>query len=190
MKSFHMKKKVYRTKRFPFFLKWIISFIGLSIFVNVLGILTLKETLNTKLDTFMNVEILLICFVIISIFTVTNRLEVSSEGVTYYEMGFRIYTPWHNIVGVTPIKHPISSLHITTVFTFRQPALLNVSIEEGKRQGLAVIEKYWLMRCLAAPPITYLWYSPLPRTLVSPFDLEQGELSMYIRQYAPSLLNR
>ena len=187
MNIFHMEKKVYRARRFPFFRHWIIFFTCSVIFTCVMGILNPEETLITKLETSEFLGIQLLCAVIIFISTSTNRLEVSSEGVAYYEFGFRMYTPWHNIGGVTYIKHPISSLHVTPVFILRQPAFLNVSIEEGKRQKLAVVEKYWTMKFLTATPMNYLWYLPLPKTLVSPFDLEQGELSMYIRPYLPSL---
>ena len=118
----------------------------------------------------------------------TNRLEVSSEGVTYDGTDFRMYTPWHNIVGITQIRHPLYPFHNTTVFVLRQSALLTISLEEGKRQRLPIVENYWYLKLFTSTPMNYLWYLPLPGGLISRFDWEQGELGAYVRQFAPSIV--
>ncbi len=191
MNSFHMEKKVYRSKRSQFILLfWTIPLIGSEILFCVLGILDPGEPLLNKIYGLLIMGILLILLGAFFIYTFINHVEVSSEGVEYYVSGLRMYTPWKNIVGITQIRHPLFPLHPTTVFVLRQPALLNISLAEGKRQRLPVVENYWYLKLFTAAPMNYLWYMPLPRTLVSPFDLEQGEFSMYIRQYLPLLSKR
>ena len=191
MNVFHMEKKVYRSKRTQFILFfWGILLTGSMIFACVLVILNPGETLLKKIYALLSLGICLIFSCVIFIFILTNRIEVSSEGVTYYGEVLRLYTPWTNIAGITQIRHPLFPFHITTVFVLQQPALLNISFEEGKRQQLPVVKNYWMMKLFTSTPMNYLWYMPLPRTLVSPFDLEQGEFSVYIRQYLPLLSRR
>ena len=187
-----MEKKVYRSKRSQFILLFwgTLLLIGAVILLYVLVILNPGEPLLKKIYLLVIIGILLILLCIAFISILVSRLEVSSEGVECYIDGFRMYTPWNNIVSITQIRHPLVPFHFTTVFVLRQPALLNVSLEEGKRQHLPVVENVWYLKLFTATPMNFLWYMPLPRTLVSPVDLEQGEFSMYIRQYLPSLLKR
>ncbi len=184
MNIFHMKKKVNRSRLLPFFLLWNVFLTGFVLFAFVLVILNPGETLLRKIYALLSTGMYIILSVFLFISTLTNRLEFSSEGVVYYGTGFRMYTPWTNIVGITQIRHPLFPFHPTTVFVLRQPALLNISLAEGKRQHLPVVESYWMMKLFTATPMNYLWYMPLHVSLVSPFDLEQGEFSAYIRQYA------
>ena len=191
MNIFHMEKKVYRSKRSQFILLfWLLLPTSSGILLCVLGILDPGEPLLNKIYGMLIIGLLLSLLCAFFIITMFNRIEVSPEGVVYYVDGFRMYTPWTNIVGITQRRHPLVPFHSTTVFVLRQPALLNISLEEGKRQQLAVVENYWYLKFFTVAPMNYLWYMPLPRTLVSPFDLEQGEFSMYIRQYVPSLSKR
>lgn len=190
MNVFHIEKKIYRSKRTQFILLFVsilLITVGI-ILLFVLVILNPRETLFKKIYALLIIGIFLILLCAFLIFTLTNHLEVSSEGVVYYGDGFHMYTPWTNIVGITQIRYPFFPSHPTTVFVLRQPALLNISLEEGKRQRLPVVKNYWMMKLFTATPMNYLWYMPLHGSLVSAFDLEQGELSVYIRQYAPHLL--
>ena len=191
MNSFHMEKKVYRSKRSQFILLFLSTFlIGSEILFSMLGILDPGEPLLNKIYVLLIMGILLILLGAFFISTFINHIEVSSEGVAYYGTGFRMYTPWTNIVGITQIRHPLFPFHPTTVFVLRQPALLNISLAEGKRQHLPVVESYWMMKLFTAAPMNYLCYMPLHVSLVSPSDLEQGEFSVYIRQYLPLLSRR
>ena len=184
-----MKKKVYRSKRSQFILLFLsILLAGPVILFCVLVILDPGETLLKKIYALLIIGILLILSCIFFISTLINHIEVSSEGVAYYGLALRIYTPWTNVVGITHIQYPLYPFHPTTVFVLRQPALLNGSVEEGKRQQLPVVENFWYLKLLTATPMNYLWYMPLHGSLVSPFDLEQGDFSVYIRQYAPYII--
>ena len=191
MNTFHTEKKVYRSKRSQFVLLFLSAFLtGSEILFCVLGILDPGEPLLNKIYVLLIMGILLILLGAFFISTLINHVEVSSEGVVYYGSGLHMYTPWKNIVCITQIRYPLFPLHPTTAFVLRQPALLNISLAEGMRQHLPVVESHWMMKLFTATPMNYLWYMPLHVSLVSPFDLEQGEFSVYIRQYLPLLSKR
>lgn len=127
------------------------------------------------------------------IVTWNNRVEISFEGIAYYGAGFRIYTPWDNVIGLANVKHPSSPFQNIPVFVFKQPARLGVSIREGKRAGQAVIEHYWILErwgIFAANPLTYTRCLPLPRNIISQAEWEWGEFGRYSRQYAPQVFGK
>ncbi len=141
MNIFHMEKKVYHSKRSRFILLFLSIFLTNSVLLlfGWLVILNPGETLLKKFYALLIIGILLILLCTAFISILIHHIKVSSEGVEYYVDGFRIYTPWTNIVGITQIRHPLVPFHNTTVFVLRQPALLNISLEEGKRQQLPVV---------------------------------------------------
>lgn len=116
MNGFPMEKKVYRSRLLPFFLFWNVFLTSFILFACVLVILNPGETLLRKIYALLGVGMYVIISLALFISTLTSRLEVSSEGIAYYGTGFRMYTPWHNIVGITQIRHPLVPFHITTVF--------------------------------------------------------------------------
>jgi hypothetical protein len=119
-----------------------------------------------------------------------DRLEVSDEGIAYYGLGFRIYTPWENIISIARVKHPHAFIFRNrplTALTLRSPASLHMTVEEGKRRQVAVIEKHWL--AFSTKPQNYNRYLPLflLETLTHD-DLSRHEIGAYIRRYAPQVL--
>ena len=163
---------------YPTFIGLIVSLIWRIMLNNI----SLFQELFYSLSICIGIFALYICVV-----DWNAHLEVSHEGVAYYGCGFYIYTPWQNIVGVARVKHPCTfpSYRPVNAFVFNSPALLNVPISEGKRQGRAVIEKHWLV--FSTKPQTYNLCLPLISDNLANADISSHELSIYIRQYAPQV---
>ncbi|HLG64584.1 MAG TPA: hypothetical protein VKY19_21780 [Ktedonosporobacter sp.] len=146
---------------------------------------------NNPSRIFLALTGLMICIIgsVIIFTSLMTHIEISQEGITFYSVGFRIYTPWHNIVNINKIKHPyFSPLYLIDAFVLEEPARLNISIKEGKQQGIAVVEKHWIL--LGAKPSSYLWYMPMPSSIVKRTEWEQGEIGTFIRLYAPHIFER
>ena len=187
---FEMCKKVYRSKTRTLCIV-LVCLQGSYLFIGcIVGILDPGESFLRKLFACLLIAFFLFLAPFSIVSTLTSRVEVSADGIVFFADGFRIYTPWYNIVGFVPIRHPLIAFHTIPALLFRQPALPNLTLEEGKRRGLPVVENYWMMRLLTATPLNYLWYLPLPSGMVSQFDWEQGEISAYLRHYAPHLVAR
>lgn len=115
-----------------------------------------------------------------------SRLELTPDGITYYGSGFRVYTPWQNVVGFgnAPQLVPMSVSWTSKLigFRLRENAVVHMKVEEGIRQGRAVIETDW-------------WYPVSMRTRYAGFFIideiirerhwQQGELGAYLHRYAP-----
>ena len=65
------------------------------------------------------------------------RLVTSPVGVTYYGVGFRIYTPWHQIAGIGKVWKRWMPI---TGFTFRTPPALMETANQGLQGQIPVIE--------------------------------------------------
>jgi hypothetical protein len=65
------------------------------------------------------------------------RLVTSPVGVTYYGVGFRIYTPWHQIAGIGKVWKRWMPI---TGFTFRTPPALMESANQAIQGQVPVIE--------------------------------------------------
>lgn len=183
-----MNKKIYRMQWLPFFLIWNVVLTGAILFLFILMIHNPGETTLSKIQIIFLVGIYMICSISVFVSALVTRVVVSTDGVAFYANGFHIYTPWDNIMGITQIKYPIFPFHVTPVFILHQPALLHISLDEGRQRRLAVIEKYWKMRILAVKPQVFMCYLPMPKDIVSRIVREQGELGSYIRQHTPHLL--
>lgn len=126
--------------------------------------------------------------ILILVIYINDSIEVSPEGIAYYGFGFHIYTPWQNIVGMSRMRHPHAPFLPRPVdaLLLKSPALLDISISEGKRHRVAVIEKHWLV--FSRKPHTYNLCLPLfvSESLASG-NLFRHELGLYIREFAPQI---
>jgi hypothetical protein len=108
------------------------------------------------------------------------RLVLSPQGITYYGAGFRLYTPWHNIIGTEsfPLYYGLRKVRGLKLY---QRAVLNMSLEDGMRYGVAVMEiSWWRSNQLAA----LAGMVPI-QIEIAGRHWEEHELGAYIRQYAP-----
>ncbi len=106
------------------------------------------------------------------------RLVLSPEGLTWYTIGYRMFTPWHTISGFGSTRGFGGRGLI-----MQEPASLKIGLAAGINQGIAVLEKKW-------------WGYPGVWALVSFFPIdsalckgnwEYGEIGMYLRRYAPQI---
>lgn len=132
----------------------------------------------------------LLCAILLTAFFIyvplgmwNTRLELSPEGITHYNMGWRTYTPWYNIAGLDDTTIPILIRPKKTVLMFKEPASREISIKEGKKRGIAAIEFSWWTQHGAGLayqgrmiPFTYF---------VSRAEVEHGLFNAYMHQYTP-----
>lgn len=115
-----------------------------------------------------------------------SRLVVDANGLIYYGSGFRVYTPWHNIIGfanASPLK-PMSVSWTAKLIGLRlyQNARMDMTLEDGVRQGIAVIETdWWYPASMRAPYAGFFILDEIIRER----NWQQGELGIYLRHYAP-----
>lgn len=115
-----------------------------------------------------------------------SRLVLTSHGITYYGSGFRVYTPWQNIVG---IGNTLQNVPLTVSWTskligfrLRQNAVVRMKLEEGIRQGRAVIETdWWYPVSMRAPYVGFFIIDEIIRER----HWQQGELGTYLHHCAP-----
>ena len=70
----------------------------------------------------------------------SQRLEFSSEGITFTSLFFCIYAPWENIEAFDKdARAPIGSGSYGA-FVYKKPALLYVPIRKGKEKNLTVVQ--------------------------------------------------
>lgn len=189
-KSSQLLKKTYRANmhvrhaKATYFLIYplFIAYIALLILL----MLIIKTSFTQKCFSLFSI-ILCVFTLYINTMIANTRLEVSSEGVAYYGWNIRMYTPWQNIVGVARVPYPrLGTSTLVNAFLFRSPAILNVSISEGKRRGIAVIEKRW--RLFLTPSRSYIHNLPIfADDLLTATDISHHEIATYIRRYAPQV---
>ena len=77
------------------------------------------------------------------------RLVTSPEGVTYYGIGFRVYTPWDNVKGMGEGVYAGNRAIGTRVYQpdrsvkgllLRQPAVVGYKLNDGIREHIPMIE--------------------------------------------------
>ncbi len=73
------------------------------------------------------------------------RLELTNDGITFYTWGYRMYTPWHNVLGIEKIQNDtrIIMLRSFTGLRLRQNYIYGLKLEEGRRMGIAVFDIDW-----------------------------------------------
>lgn len=107
------------------------------------------------------------------------RLVTSPVGVTYYGVGFRIYTPWHQIAGIDKVRKAWMPI---TGFTFRTPPALVQSANQVLQEQVPMIEISWWRR-----PFYRQYTRLIPLTWFAG-NLQNSALGRDIRWSAPHLL--
>ena len=117
-----------------------------------------------------------------------TRIVTSSQGVILYGLGYKVYTPWSNIKELGTDWYGGNNLYSTRFyqpeksyegFLFYKPAVFGISIEEGMRRNVAVIQG-WVL--LAVQLSRYANMLPLTGFLND--DIRQ-ELIDDAKKYAP-----
>lgn len=108
------------------------------------------------------------------------RLILTPEGVAFYSIGYRMYTPWENVERIDQTWH---GSRLITGLILREPASVEESISQGIRVQKSVIVVSPWMRALEAGPRT--WMIPFENVAR---DWKSSGLEEDIRRYAPRLL--
>lgn len=115
-----------------------------------------------------------------------SRLEISAAGLTYYGLGFRVYTPWQNILllekNVQLVPMTVSWDSKLVGFRLRQEAVMGMKLEEGRRLGKAVVETdWWYPLSMRRPYASFFIIDEIVRER----NWLQRELGAYLFHYAP-----
>jgi hypothetical protein len=80
-----------------------------------------------------------------------SRLVIAPEGITYYGIGYRVYSPWWNTKGIGSMW---LGARLVNGLLLELPASEGVSLQEGMRQQRPVLEvSGWLHLELKALPV-------------------------------------
>jgi hypothetical protein len=141
-------EKVYRLPHYVMMILLIFPFLG---FAGIgFGLLTFLPSLNESIADSIGITIvgILFCLAMTGMYLTIKRtrLVLTEDGATYYAWGFRIYTPWQNVIGIGSTQ-PYSTfpLNVRTFWglQLRQYSMLGMKLADGKRQGKAALETDW-----------------------------------------------
>jgi hypothetical protein len=104
------------------------------------------------------------------------RILLTPQGITIRGWGYRCYAPWNMIRGTT-------SHLIYEGLLLAQPALSNISLEEGKRRGVAVIKMRWFISLVLGSELDRIFFIPA----ITGLNWRNSEVGVYIRQYVPRI---
>jgi hypothetical protein len=144
-----------------------------------LAILAIMSAPNTNKAENVLPAIGFLIFAVISIISYlmqnSCRLVLSPEGLTWYTIGFRMFTPWHNLSGFGSTR-----LFGGRGLILQEAASMKIGLAAGMSQGIAVLEKEWW----GYPGVWMLVrYFPIDSALCKR-NWEYGELGMYLLRYA------
>lgn len=88
--------------------------------------------------------LLLLAGCMIFTYTVLKRMRLVfyEHGIVYYGWGYRLYTPWHNLVRPGHTYDPMGFYKYNGIHLHQQ-AETNTSIERGMRRNCPVLERDW-----------------------------------------------
>jgi hypothetical protein len=109
------------------------------------------------------------------------RLELLPEGLAFYAIGWRMFTPWDNIEGVDKIP---MGRRLNTGLKYKARAVKNIDIANGIEQRKAVTRYNWWTNKRRR------YYEGMPLSIDNHQALEQSELGAYLKTYAPQAFVR
>lgn len=117
-----------------------------------------------------------------------TRHVLTDDGIIYYGWGFRIYTPWQNVIGFGSVKpYPFTLLANTVVqgLQLRHPCVLGMKLVEGRRQGVAMIETDWWNPASTMAPFAGIL--PIPQMRLYRRKWRDTELGKDLPRYVPRI---
>jgi hypothetical protein len=138
---------------------WLLFAIFICACLLIFPVLTIYLALADPADFYGGLEVF---FILLSLFLLALaaalvfglwkiRLVIAPEGITYYGMGFRVYTPWWNIRGIGRMQ---MGARLVNGLLLQYPAVAGVSLEEGVRRQHPVLETSgWLRLELKSLPV-------------------------------------
>lgn len=155
----------------------LVAFVALLIGIHTSQIPPGLTFLLVSISVYLSPFILLVsCLSLFSLFRL--RLDLLQEGMLFFALGQRLFIPWSTIT----VFHDRGQLQEVEL----QQAAEKISVEEGRRRHVAAHEVAWWYRWWLGRRPTYFF--PLPRIFGEPaWDI--GEISLYVRKYAPQALH-
>lgn len=159
----------------------------------IFGLLTFLPPLNKiigdSVATTTVGAIFLILMIILYFAIKPTRLILTQDGIAYYTLGYRIYTPWQNIMRLEKVQpYPFTILHSRrfTGFKLRQKYVMGMSLEEGRRRGIAVMETDWWNPAWSMYPLADIF--PITDAIAG-HNWIDNKFGQNIRLYIPSIFN-
>ncbi len=179
-------EKVYRIPPLVSACLLVFPFIGF-LFIGF-GLLTFLPSLNESFEDSVGTTLVGIAFfaamTYIYVAVKRTRLVLTDEGITYYGWGFRIYTPWQNVIGVgsvQPYPFPLNFRKIRGL-QLRQPSVLGMKLVEGRRQGTAALETDWWNP--ASTMVSFAGIVPMI-SMLSGRNWKESEVGRDLQRYVP-----
>ena len=189
-----MEQKVYKMG----FIAWSIP-IGYSLLFAIVvfsGIMFASQILT--IENWSTGVLLLLCVMSLLLFLLyiammsfdipTMSLELSDEGLVFYGTGYRIYTPWENVVGIDWTR---PSRSFPRIIQLKEPSVVGeIPFEEGMASRRAVTEKrrWWVLNRQLKTEDQYTHYIRLPIMFFRRKDKLDGSINQYLQHYLPHLM--
>lgn len=113
-------------------------------------------------------------------------LVLTNDGLTFYGLRYRIYTPWQNVIGIEKMHIAILGI-IGSSFTglrLYNDYRYDIDIEEGRRLGIAVMEVDWPESMRSMQVLHHVF--PI-MTFIAGYDWPGKALGKDMQRYAPWL---
>lgn len=161
--------------------------LGLGVFLLVIALSIASDT-ATRAVELVGAGIMALLGILVFIGCQRMRLVTSPQGVILYALGYKVYTPWDNIEALgtdwyggnnassVRVSQPA---RLTEGFIFSRPAVFGITVEEGIRQHVPVIQG---MALLAVQMSRYTKMLPLAGFLN---EKTRQELINEAKTYAP-----
>jgi hypothetical protein len=137
------------------------------------------------LDLPLSVGVCIIWFLMslfaIFLFTKPIRHIVTSEGITFCSLMYRIYTPWNNIRAVGTSR---LGIYRPQALLLQEPAVKGTVRGDGSQLRMATIERRRWLTTKKDPPD-----DAIPLLFTVPANWQESELGFYIKQYAPQVFS-
>lgn len=183
---------------YPLFKSWVVRlcllFFPLLGFVwTAFGLFTFLPSFHNSLGDSLGTTLTgLICFVLMTLLYRAlgrTRLVVTEDGIAYYTPGYRMYTPWKNIMRIETFRpYPSTLLHIRTLigFKLRQQYVVGMKLAEGKARQVPVLETDWWNPVWSMAP--FADRLPIVEIIVGR-NWQEGAFGQDVRRYAPGSLS-
>ncbi len=184
-----LSEKVYRMSPLINASLLILPFLGV-VFIGF-GLLTFLPSLNESFADSVGTTLVgvVFCIVMMGMYRAFKRIRLvlTNDGITYYALGFRIYTPWQNVVEVGSIQPYAFPLNFRKIWglQLRQPSVLGMKLTDGKQQSKATLETDWWNP--ASTMGTFASLLPIS-PMINGRNWKDSELGMDIQHYAPWIL--
>ena len=192
-------KEAYNIHVYPLFKSWMIRlymlfFPLLGAAWTMFGLLTFLPSFHDSFGDSLGTTLAGFVFLLLMVFLYRaigcTRLILTDAGITYYTLGYRMYTPWNNVMRFENFRpYPFTLLHSRKFmgFKLRQKYRIDMKLEEGRQQQLPVLETDWWNPAWSMAP--FADRLPIVEVIVGR-NWQNGNFGRDIQHYAPWLFEQ